>query len=80
MIKKHEGHKFIRQQNGLVMVKKYCPEKRHQTQNIIHEVLGEDNFLTEDDDILGAMCDYFENLYSLKLISNEDIDLYLNNC
>lgn len=26
------------------------------------------------------MWDYYENLYSSKLISNEDIDLYLKNC
>lgn len=51
-------------------------EKKHQTQNVIHEVLSENSLLTEDDDILGAMCDYYENLYSSKLISNEDIDLY----
>lgn len=55
-------------------------EKKHQTLNVIHEVLGENNFLTEDDDILGEMCDIYENLYSSKLISNEDIDLYLKNC
>lgn len=55
-------------------------EKKHQTLNVIHEVLGENNLLTEDHDILGEMCDIYENLYSSKLISNEDIDLYLKNC
>jgi exonuclease III len=54
-------------------------EKKHQTQNIINEILQENNILTESDDILGAMCDFYENLYSSNSTSNEKIDEYLND-
>lgn len=36
--------------------------------------------LAEDGDILGAMCDYYDNLYHSKLIPKEDSDLYFENC
>lgn len=37
-------------------------EKKHQIQNVIHELYDGKNICTENDDILCAMFDFYENL------------------
>lgn len=54
-------------------------EKKDQTLNYVHGISKESDVLTEDDEILGAMCGFYKNLYTSKSASNKDIDLYLND-
>ena len=77
-MKKLEGHKFAREQNGSPKVKKkHKRKKRHQTHNIIHELVKNDDVLTEDEDILSEMCNFYEKLYTSKSIPNNEINNYL---
>ena len=55
-------------------------EKKHQTQNTIYELKNKNNdTLSTDDDILGEMCSFYEELYRSKNISSSDIENYLQN-
>lgn len=55
-------------------------EKKHQTQNTIYELKDKNNeTLTTDDDILGEMCCFYEELYRSKNISSSEIENYLQN-
>lgn len=56
-----------------------CLEKKHHQQNVIHEISNENKLLTEDDNISAAMFDYYENLFSSKLISTENINVNFLN-
>ena len=79
-MKKLEGHKFAREQNGSPKVKKpnilSRPRKKHQTHNIIHEIVKYGDVLTEDEDILGEMCKFYKKLYTSKSIPYNEINSY----
>ena len=81
MMKKLEVHKFAREENRSPKVKKphkilSRPRKKHQTHNIIHELVKNDDVLTEDEDITGEMCNFHEKRYTSKLIPNNEINNY----
>lgn len=42
----------------------FSVKKKSYKHKIVSNVLRENNLLTEDNDILSAMCDYYESLYS----------------
>ena len=56
-------------------------EKSHQTFNVIKELKTSDGRTAKsENEVLGEMCNYYENLYTSKNINDHDIDNYLNQC
>ena len=54
-------------------------EKKHQSHNIINELSTDQNgTVHSNNDILGEMCNFYENLYSTKHVKDDDIDSYLS--
>ena len=55
-------------------------EAKHQSSNIIKELVNEDGVsFKSDNKILGEMCNFYEKLYTSRNIRNEDIDIYLSS-
>ena len=55
-------------------------ESQRQTYNTINAVKCEDNtVVTSNDDIIGAMCDFYKKLYTSSNIDTESIKEYLSN-
>ena len=55
-------------------------EAKHQSSNIIKELVNEDGVSFKyDNKILGEMCNFYEKLYTSRNIRNEDIDIYLSS-
>ena len=54
-------------------------EKKHQSHNIINELNADQNgTVYSNNDILGEMCNFYENLNSTKHVKDDDIDSYLS--
>ena len=55
-------------------------ESKHQTSNVIKEVLSNDGkCVKSDDEILGEMCLFYETLYSSNHVCDDNIDTYLDS-
>ena len=55
-------------------------EAKHQSSNIIKELVNEDSVsFRSDNKILGEMCNFYEKLYTSRNIRNENIDIYLSS-
>ena len=53
-------------------------EKSHQSNNVIKRLVKNENIhVNTNNDILGEMCNFYENLYTSKYINDNDIDNYL---
>ena len=53
-------------------------ERKHQSNNVIKELINSNNkHIHRNNDILGEMCKFYEDLYILKSVDNNDIDSYL---
>ena len=53
-------------------------KSRHQSNNVIKELVNSNNKNTHtNNDILGEMCTFYEDLYTSKSVDNNDIDSYL---
>ena len=55
-------------------------EKSHQSNNVIKKLVTNENIhVNTNNDILGEMCNFYENLYTSKNINDNDIDNYLQS-
>ena len=53
-------------------------ERKHQSNNVIKELVNSNNkHIHTNNDILGEMCKFYEDLYTSKSVDNNDIDSYL---
>jgi hypothetical protein len=54
-------------------------EKYRQKQNVINELEVNNKYISKTSDIINAMCNFHENLYSSQNISDDEINEYLES-